>query len=34
MIGVQGALVVAAVITGVIAVWLLVSFRRYGVEGW
>ncbi len=34
VVGVQGALVVAAVITGVIAVWLLVSFRRYGVEGW
>ena len=33
-VGAQGALVFAAVITGAIAVGLLVSFRRYGVEGW
>ena len=34
VIGVQVALVFAAVITGAIAIWLLVSFKRYSVDGW
>ena len=34
VLGVQGALVFAGVVTGAIAIWLLLSFKRYGVEGW
>ena len=34
VIGVQGALVFAAVIIGVTAIWLLLGFKQYGVEGW
>ena len=34
VVGVESALVFAAVITAAIAVWLLLSFRQYGVDGW
>ena len=32
VVGVESALVFAAVITGTIAIWLLLSFKRYGVD--
>ena len=34
VVGVESALVFAAVITGAIAIWLLLSFKQYGVDGW